>query len=183
MIEENWASKVLSFWFEELKPQDWFERKDTTDEAIRDRFAGLHQALFEEAPAMTFDGPQEALAAILVFDQFSRNIFRGQPRAFASDDLALAIARKALDRGDDMRVAEERRLFCYMPFMHAENLSDQERCVALTSALPGDLVKYAKEHRDIIASFGRFPHRNRALGRQTTKAEEAFLSGHEGFGQ
>jgi uncharacterized protein (DUF924 family) len=183
LIEKDWAKKVLSFWFEELKPEDWFQRKDATDAAIRSRFADLHRSLFQAAPSMPFDDADTALAAILVFDQFSRNMFRGEARAFATDDLALLIARRAVERGFDSEAPAERRRFFYMPFMHSENAADQERCVALFSALPGDTVKYAREHRDIVARFGRFPHRNRVLGREDTPAEHAFLSEHKGFGQ
>jgi uncharacterized protein (DUF924 family) len=182
-MRENWAEDVLRFWFEELTPDDWFEKKDATDEAIGSRFAALHEALKASAASMSFDGPGEALAAVLVFDQFPRNMFRGQARAFATDDMAAAIARKAVERGFDQQVPAQRRLFFYMPLMHAENLADQEHCVSLISALPGDTLKYAKEHRDIIARFGRFPHRNKALGRESTVAEESFLSAHKGFGQ
>lgn len=180
---KEWVSEVLRFWFDELGPQGWFEKKGATDEAIRSRFSTLHEALSTTAPSTSFDSPDEALAAILVFDQFSRNMFRGQARAFATDDMAAAIARKAVERGFDMKVTEQRRLFFYMPLMHAENLADQEHCVSLISALPGDTVKYASEHRDIIARFGRFPHRNKALRRESTAAEQSFLAGHKGFGQ
>lgn len=183
LSDADWASEVLQFWFGELGPDDWFGTKPSTDETIRTRFGALYERLFRAAPSTSFDSADKALAAILVFDQFSRNMFRGQPRAFASDDLALMIARQALDRGYDAKVPEGRRIFFYMPFMHSENAADQEHCVALTAALPGDFVKYAREHRDIIASYGRFPHRNRALGRKNTRAEESFLAGHEGFGQ
>jgi uncharacterized protein (DUF924 family) len=183
LTDTDWPRKVLSFWFEEIGPDGWFEQKDETDALIRQRFGTLYESLFKAAPAMSFDTADEALAAIIVFDQFPRNMFRGQPRAFASDDIAAAIARKAVERGFDSEVAEDRRIFFYMPLMHAENLADQEHCVALTSALTTDHVKYARKHRDIIARFGRFPHRNRALGRETTEAEAAFLAGHKGFGQ
>jgi uncharacterized protein (DUF924 family) len=182
-MRDDWADEVLRFWFEELTSDDWFERKDATDEAIRSRFSTLLEALKASASSTSFDEPDQALAAILVFDQFPRNMFRGQPRAFATDDIAAAIARKAVERGFDHRVPEQRRLFFYMPLMHAENLADQEHCVSLISALPGDAVKYAREHRDIIARFGRFPHRNKALGRESTPAEESFLAEHKGFGQ
>jgi uncharacterized protein (DUF924 family) len=183
LIDTGWVEKVLAFWFDEVGPDGWFERSDETDELIRARFGTLYESLFDAAPSRSFDGAEEALAAIIVFDQFPRNMFRGQPRAFASDTIAAAIARKAVERGLDGEVAEERRIFFYMPLMHAENLADQEHCVSLTSALPNDYVKYAKRHRDIIARFGRFPHRNAVLGRDTTEAEQAFLAGHKGFGQ
>ncbi len=183
MIEENWATKVLSFWFDELRPQDWFDANDVIDETIRARFGQVHSGLAEAAPSMTFDDPQSALAAIIIFDQFSRNMFRGQPRAFATDSLALFIARDALEKGFDAAVSEQWRHFFYMPFMHSETTADQEHCVALFSALGSDNVKYAIEHRDIIARFGRFPHRNRVLGRKTTKSEQAFLSQSKSFGQ
>jgi uncharacterized protein (DUF924 family) len=182
-MPNDWADDVLRFWFDELKPDDWFERKDATDEAIRRRFLELHERLKAAVPSTDFDNPEDALAAILVFDQFPRNMFRGQARAFATDDIAAAIARRSVERGFDTAVPDARRLFFYMPLMHAENLADQEHCVSLISALPGDLVKYAREHCDIVARFGRFPHRNRALGRENTPAEQAFLSEHKGFGQ
>jgi uncharacterized protein (DUF924 family) len=183
MIDADWANDVLAFWFEELRPQDWFERSDLIDDTIRARFGQLHSALAEAAPSMTFDDPQTALAAIIVFDQFSRNMFRGEPRAFATDSLALFIARHAIEQGYDATVPEQWRHFFYMPLMHSETAADQEHCVALFAALPGDSVKYAIEHRDIIARFGRFPHRNQILGRKTTNTEQAFLAEHKGFGQ
>jgi uncharacterized protein (DUF924 family) len=183
MIEGDWATAVLSFWFEELRPEDWFERSDLVDERIRTRFGHLHSALAQAAPSMSFDDPRTALAAIIVFDQFPRNMFRGAPKAFATDSLALFIARHALEQEYDAAVPEQWRHFFYMPFMHSETAADQEHCVALFSALPGDSVKYAVEHRDIIARFGRFPHRNQVLGRKTTASEQAFLSEHKRFGQ
>ena len=119
----------------------------------------------------------------LAFEEEFINMFRDEARAFATDVLAVSIARHALDRGFDEGLTEQRKSFLYMPFMHSENVADQERCVALFSALPGDMVKYAIEHRDIVARFGRFPHRNPVLGRDATVAERAFLAGHKGFGQ
>ncbi len=181
--DEDWVSAVLAFWFDELQPKDWFETSDAVDAAIRERFGGLHERLIGEFPSMSFHDPRTALAAILVFDQFPRNMFRGQPRAFATDDLAASIARKAIEREFDAQVPEAQRIFFYMPLMHSENVADQEHCVSLCSALEGDTVKYAIEHRDIVARFGRFPHRNRALGRESTEPEKAFLAEHKGFGQ
>jgi uncharacterized protein (DUF924 family) len=115
LIEADWVPKVLGFWFEELGPDNWFETKEATDQQIRSRFGALYDSLFEAAPSMSFDSTEEALAAIIVFDQFARNMFRGKARAFASDDIAAAIARKAVERGLDQEVAEERRVFFYMP--------------------------------------------------------------------
>jgi uncharacterized protein (DUF924 family) len=111
MIEAKWAADVLSFWFEELRPQDWFERNTAVDETIRARFGSLHAALAETAPSMSFDDPKTALAAIIVFDQFSRNMFRGEPKAFATDSLALFIARSAVEREYDAAVSEQWRHF------------------------------------------------------------------------
>jgi uncharacterized protein (DUF924 family) len=182
MVRNGWVRDVLDFWFGELQPDDWFNRKDATDAAIRKRFLDLWQAFREAIPAAAFLEPDAALAATIVLDQFPRNLFRGTADAFATDPLALAVARHALHSGFDKDLPHERRSFLYMPFMHSEALDDQDRCVALF-APDSDQVKYAIDHRDIIARFGRFPHRNQALGRKSTQEELAFLSGHEGFGQ
>lgn len=183
MTARGWQQDVLRFWFEELTKDDWFEVKKENDEAIRTRFAALHRDLSIAIPAEAFLQPEAALAAVIVFDQFSRNMFRGTADAFASDRLAIAVATNALANKFDTQLAETRKRFLYMPFMHSEVLADQKRCVALFEALGADALKYAIEHRDIIERFGRFPHRNRVLGRQTTEEERAFLAGHEGFGQ
>jgi uncharacterized protein (DUF924 family) len=183
MTARGWQQDVLRFWFEELTKDDWFEVKKENDEAIRTRFAALHRDLSIAIPTEAFLQPEAALAAVIVFDQFSRNMFRGTADAFASDRLAIAVATNALANKFDTQLAETRKRFLYMPFMHSEVLADQKRCVALFEALGGDALKYAIEHRDIIERFGRFPHRNLVLGRQTTEEERAFLAGHEGFGQ
>lgn len=181
--DEDWVSAVLAFWFGELDPKDWFETSEAVDATIRARFGELHDRLVGEFTSMSFDDPRTALATILVFDQFPRNMFRGQPQAFATDDMAAAIARKAIEREFDAQVPEEQRVFFYMPLMHSENVADQEHCVSLCAALEGDYVRHAVEHRDIVARFGRFPHRNRVLGRENTEPETVFLGGHKGFGQ
>ena len=182
-IDEDWTKSVLDFWFEELQPTDWFDPDDALDEKIRARFMGLSERLGTAPSSLDASDWRTALAAILVLDQFPRNMFRRQPRAFATDNLATEIARKAVERGYDREAPEGWRPFFYMPLMHSENVADQEHCVSLCSALAGDTVKYAIEHRDIIARFGRFPHRNSVLGRESTEAEKAFLSQHKGFGQ
>jgi uncharacterized protein (DUF924 family) len=181
--EEEWVRDVLGFWFEELSPQDWFAVDKTLDDRIRTRFGALYRQLVDSIGSFRAETADRALAAILVFDQFPRNMFRGQAQAFATDDLASMIARKAIERGLDRAVPDERRVFFYLPLMHSENMADQELCVSLCSDLPGDTKKYAMEHRDIIARFGRFPHRNAALGRESTEREKDFLAEHKGYGQ
>lgn len=181
MAEENWADDVLDFWFEELGPDDWYTAKETTDAAIRRRFQDLWQAFRVAIPASALLEPDAALATTLVLDQFPRNMFRGSAEAFATDPLALAVARQALHSGFDRDLPDERKSFFYMPFMHSEALDDQKRCVSLFQ--DSEDAKYAIDHHDIIARFGRFPHRNRALGRTSSREELAFLSEHEGFGQ
>ncbi|MDN2568546.1 DUF924 domain-containing protein [Aquibium sp. A9E412] len=182
-LTADWWSPVLDFWFGELTPEDWFKSTPETDAACR-RFGPLNTRLAEGVPPAALQQPDAALAAIIVLDQIPRNIHRGRAEAFATDDKALAVARNAVDRGLDAAVAPERRAFVYMPFMHAERLAEQERCVALFTALGNETnLKFAVEHRDIIARFGRFPHRNRVLGRTSTAEEEAFLAAHAGYGQ
>jgi uncharacterized protein (DUF924 family) len=175
------SKEILAYWFGELGFEDWFTRNDETDKAIRRRFEPTWRAWRENIPAAALLDAQAALAAVIVFDQFPRNMFRGTADAFATDALALALARNALACGFEAEVEENQRSFFYMPYMHSENIADQERCVALFSGT--DSLKYAVEHRDIIARFGRFPHRNQALGRPSTEAELEFLGGHAGFGQ
>ncbi len=182
MTGNEWVQDVLRFWFEEVGPQGWFERSDDTDETIKTRFLDLWQKLGTTIPADALLQPEAALAATIALDQFPRNMFRGTARAFVTDPLALAIARNALASGFDVTAPKEWRLFFYLPFMHSESLDDQERCVELLSD-DEEQVRYAIDHRDIIARFGRFPHRNRALGRESSRDEAAFLLEHAGFGQ
>jgi len=182
--EQSWVNNVLQYWFGELTYDDWFTRKDQTDKAITERFLSLYRSVVNAVPKEAYGEPRAALAAIIVLDQFPRNMFRGKPEAFATDDLALELARNAIDRQFDAALEERMRHFLYMPFMHSEVLADQERCVSLFKSLgDGGSAKYAVEHRDIVARFGRFPHRNKTLGRESTPDELAFLSGHDGFGQ
>ncbi len=175
--EPAWVADVLRFWLEETPSEARFKRNPELDAAIRQRFAGVHQALLRappDAPALT---PRQALAAIIVLDQFSRNMFRGQPEAFAGDASALRIAKHAVATGFDRSLDKDGRLFLYLPFEHAEDLALQDRSVALIGALDDpQLDAFAVAHRDIIRRFGRFPHRNAALGRPSTVEEIAFLT-------
>ena len=179
-----WADDVLTFWFDELTWNDWFAGGSHVDDRICERFSTLHAELSASIPEAALNDPRTALAAIIVFDQFSRNLFRGTARAFATDDQALTIAKRVLDDGLDHGMSKHEKLFLYLPLEHSEALSDGERCVSLFEALGDEAgLKAAIEHRDILARFGRYPHRNKALGRESTLQEVAFLAEHKGFGQ
>ena len=183
-MSETWVDDVLNFWFKEMTPEQWFGGGEGLDDRIRSRFIDLYQELKSTISVGEVDDARTALAAIILFDQFPRNMFRGTGAAFGTDDLALGIARRAIDRQFDDEVAPEAKSFVYMPFMHSEVLADQERCVDLFKTLDAEEgLKYAIEHRDIVAQFGRFPHRNKPLGRESTDAEQAFLQSHAGYGQ
>ncbi len=168
---------VLNFWFVESKPYQWFRRDNAFDTAIKTRFGALHCAASERRLEVWRAHPVYSLSLIILLDQFSRNLYRDTPRAFAQDDHALDAAREAIRRRFDQRVDAKRRAFFYMPFMHAEHLSVQEECVELFKArLPTTMnVPFAIEHRDIIRRFGRFPHRNKVFERKSTPEEIAFL--------
>ncbi|TKT74258.1 DUF924 family protein [Aquamicrobium sp. LC103] len=183
-MEKNWVDEVLEFWFVELTPEDWYSGKGDLDDRIRDRFGPLYERLKSEIDVEAIDDPRTALAAVIVFDQFPRNMFRRSAAAFATDDMAAGVARRAVDAEFDSGLTPEQKQFLYMPFMHSEVTADQERCVDLFKTLANEEgLKYAVEHRDIVARFGRFPHRNRALGRDSTQDEIDFLKGHDGYGQ
>lgn len=167
---------VLDFWFSPTSRGNWFERSDAFDAAVAERLGPLH----DKAAAGALDGwaesPSGLLALVILLDQVPRNIHRGTPQAFASDAKALALARLAVDRGLDAEFDEDGRLFLYLPLEHSESLADQERSVALFRALGhAEYLDYAIRHRDVIARFGRFPHRNAVLGRDSTAEELAFL--------
>lgn len=168
------AAEVLTFW-KEAGRDKWFRKDAAFDAAIRGRFLDAHFAAsrgeFDDWGA-TAEG---SLALLLLLDQFPRNMFRGSGHAFATDGLARAVATRAVDAGQDLEVDESLRAFFYLPFEHSEDLDDQERSVVLCEPLGPDMLKWAVLHRDIIARFGRFPHRNACLGRETTPEEQAFL--------
>jgi uncharacterized protein (DUF924 family) len=184
MAGPEWYDEVLGFWFGELSAEAWFTRNDDVDRACRERFGHLHHQFAGTVPPAAFEQPRPALAAVVLFDQFPRNMYRGTPQAFASDRVAAQISRNALDKGFGGTMSVDEKQFLFMPLMHSEVLADQERCVMLFKTLGNDeALRYAEEHRDIIAKFGRFPHRNRALGRENSEAETEFLAQHAGFGQ
>jgi uncharacterized protein (DUF924 family) len=169
----DWRSDVLKFWFG-LEPERWWKADPELDDEIRRRFLKLW-ADQRELPAASFlDDPLTALAGVILFDQFPRNMFRGHAEQFATDPLALAIARAAVDRKLDDQLEPRERGFLYMPFQHSEDLADQRRSVGLFTALGDDyLLGYAQKHRDIVERFGRFPHRNAILGRAPRSDEVA----------
>lgn len=170
--------EILSFWFEAIPEKMHYANDPAFDAAIRERFEELWRQ-GREGELSTWDESAEgALALVILFDQFPRNMFRGSGEAFATDAQALAVAKRAVARDFDKQVGEERQSFFYMPFMHSENLDDQEECIRLFRDRKGSDVgedSYAMRHRNAVARFGRFPARNKALGRETTEEEAAFL--------
>ena len=170
--------EVLEFWITEIGPEGWFNGGDRVDMACRDRFVDLWQAAHDGGLDHWVDGPTGTLAYLILTDQFPRNMFRGEARAFATDFRARAAARRAVAMGWDLEVPEPERTFFYLPFEHSENLADQDWSVELYAARmveDDDFLLHARAHREIIARFGRFPFRNAALGRSTTPDEQAFL--------
>lgn len=182
------AGEVLDFWFgREGDPEygqfrnEWFRKDPDFDARVTEQFADL----YEEAAAGSLDGWRDdaasCLALVIVLDQFPRNMFRGDGRTHAEDDRALEASRYAVEHALDRELPAFQRMFLYMPFMHSESVEDQRRSVELFERLAGeegapDVVSYAVAHRDIVEQFGRFPHRNEILGRETTPEEAVFLT-------
>ena len=166
---------VVGFW-RLAGPQKWFAKSRAFDQAIALRFEASHFAAARGEHDGWLVTPEGALGLLILLDQFPRNLFRDSAHAFATDGKALAVARHAIGEGFDQEIEPELRPFVYMPLMHSETLADQEACVVLFEALGAKSnLEFAIIHRDIIARFGRFPHRNAVLGRATTPAEQAFL--------
>jgi uncharacterized protein (DUF924 family) len=168
-------AEIVAFW-REAGPDKWFDQDSDFDRAITSRFLATHEAAARGELASFEAIPEGTLALLLLLDQFPRNMFRDSARAFATDAMAREVADRAIARGFDRMTDKTMRSFFYLPFMHSELLADQHRCVELYAAL-GDpeQTKWAMLHRDVIAKFGRFPHRNHATGRETTEAEREFL--------
>jgi uncharacterized protein (DUF924 family) len=165
--------EILDFWFVRGW-DDWWQADPELDAEIRKRFETLWQEQRENVPEHFLGSAEEALAAVLLFDQFPRNMFRGQADQFSTDPLALAIARGAIERGHDDGMTPAQRGFLYMPFEHSEDLRDQRQSLLLFTALGNaEHLRYARLHYEVIERFGRFPHRNAMLGRKPTALEEA----------
>lgn len=182
MLADGWEKEVLEFWFQELKPEHWYKKDDELDRTIVERFGALHETVAGTDNSVLTARRETALAAIIVLDQFARNMFRGSPKSFAGDAKARALANAALEAGYDADMNASEKQFTYMPFMHSETLADQNRSVALFETLGNENnLKYARLHRDPIRQFGQFPHRNAIFGRPTSPAEQAWIDEQGGF--
>lgn len=169
---------ILRFWFEELASEQWFRPSDALDERCRRRFAAAHGRAARGGLDEGRETPFGCVALCLLLDQIPRNVFRGTPRAFATDTLALAITRHAVARGFDLdaSLGDAHRQFLYMPLMHSEDIADQRESLRLGGRIStGAFGEYARRHFEIVERFGRFPHRNAILGRDSTPEESAFL--------
>ncbi len=170
--------EVISFWFEETMPQQWFQKSESFDTEIRERFLVTYEMAKKDLCA---DWTREAdgiLALCLVLDQFPRNMFRESPKAFETDAKILLIVKEALHKGYDALLNPVKRKFMYMPFMHSENLADQKKSASLFETMKNDdplTYEYALKHMEVIEKFGRFPHRNAVLGRESTEGEMDYL--------
>lgn len=174
---------ILRFWFSDRVKKQWFKSTDAFDAEIRKTFETVAMGVAAEQATQNpehdweIKSPQAHLALIIALDQFPRNMYRDTPAAFAWDEFALAAAKRMVARRTDFLLPQDHRPFVYMPFMHSEDLSDQDECVRLCEARLDELntLKFAHIHRDIIMRFGRFPHRNKIIGRESLLEEQEFL--------
>lgn len=176
--------EILSFWLDEVGEDNWYAVEDALDAEIRDRFFDTWQAACEGRFSLWLTYPSGALAYIILTDQFPRNMFRGEGRAFSSDRAALAAAKSSIHKGWDLKIDPPARQFFYLPMMHSENLIDQDRCVRLMcERMPktSDNLLHARAHRKVIRDFGRFPYRNEALDRTFTALEKSYVE-NGGYG-
>lgn len=178
--------EILSFWLDDVGPKGWYEQDEALDARIRDRFLETWTSAMDGRYSLWLTYASGALAYIILTDQFSRNMFRGDAKAFSSDRIALAAAKSSISKGWDLRIDEPARQFFYLPLMHSENLCDQDRCVRLMhERMPegGESnLLHARAHREVIRKFGRFPYRNAALHRPDTAAEQIYVSAG-GYGE
>ncbi|MDQ0740059.1 DUF924 family protein [Pseudomonas sp. W4I3] len=168
------AEAVIEFW-KQAGPKRWFAKDDRFDTLFRDTFYTAHLQAARRELEDWLESPYGALALLILLDQYPRNAFRGTAHMFATDPLARLYARRMVDAGLDALIEPELRAFCYLPFEHSEDLEDQQRSIALNQLLDASTYHWAKEHARIIERFGRFPHRNAVLGRETIPAEQIFL--------
>ncbi|WP_439107824.1 DUF924 family protein [Congregibacter sp.] len=176
------ADAVLDFWFEEAGAKRWFKQSDAFDALCRERFLPTLEAARLGECWEWRSTPEGRCAEVIVLDQFSRNLFREGPRAYAQDGIALVLAQEAVARGDDLRMSDDQRYFSYMPYMHSESLAVHKEGLRLFEALGnGDALRYAIAHEKVIAEFGRYPTRNADLGRTSTAEEEQYLANRKGW--
>lgn len=166
--------RVVRFW-REAGYKHWFGSDADFDRVFRDHFLGAHMAAARRELDARLDTAEGCLGLLILLDQFPRNAFRGCAHMYATDALALFVARHLLERGFDREFDQDMRAFCYLPFEHSEDMADQRRSLELFNTLGGSYPEYAKVHAEIIERFGRFPHRNRELGRKTTPEEQKYL--------
>jgi uncharacterized protein (DUF924 family) len=176
------SQSIIDFWFSERVRPLWFNSTPEFDEELRKQYADLYQDAKADKLKGWEDSAEGCLALVIILDQFPLNMFRGQPESFATEAKAVHVARQAVTQGLDMQLESQYRVFLYMPFMHSENMADQDLAVELfdKSGLSNNL-RFAHHHRDIVRRFGRFPHRNVILGRQSTAQELAYLASDEAF--
>lgn len=180
------SEQVLDFWLDRVGPDGWYAADDAVDAEIREKFLSTWEAARDGGLSLWLTYPSGALAYLILTDQFSRNMFRGSDQAFALDAISLAVAKRAICKGWDLKIDAPARQFFYLPMMHSENLCDQDRCIRLmVERLPqageGNLI-HAQAHREVIRQFGRFPYRNAALGRTDTRSELEYAdAGGYGF--
>ena len=181
MVEPDWVNEVLHFWFDELGTAHWFAMREDVDAQICDRFLALHERIVADDGSIAM-AQRPLLAAVIVLDQFSRNMFRGAPRAFAADPIARRLSRIAIEQGFDVAMKEQERLFLYLPFEHSENREDQALAVELIARLGDEeWTRDAVAHKAVIDRFGRFPHRNAILNRHSAADEAALLKESKGW--
>jgi uncharacterized protein (DUF924 family) len=181
IVEPAWVTEVLHFWFDELGEAHWFAKKENIDAQIRARFLPLHERVVAHDGSIATT-QRALLAAVIVLDQFSRNLFRGTPRAFAADPVARQLSRTAIKQGFDVAMKEQERLFLYMPLEHSEDRDDQALSVKLMASLGNpEWTRFAIAHKAIIDRFGRFPHRNAILNRHSCADEVALLKEPNGW--
>ena len=171
---------VITFWFETSTPKQWYSKDDAYDEQIKRDFLDTYWQVVRGECSSWRDNPEGRLAEIIVLDQFSRNMFRGEAQSFMYDPLALALAQGMVRDGDDKKLAATHRSFAYMPYMHSESKVVHEEALLLFQSLDGN-AEYEVKHKKIIDTFGRYPHRNEILGRSSTPQELEFLKSNSGF--
>ncbi len=175
---------IINFWFEETKPQQWFQVNPEYDELVRSKFIEIYELARQGGLDDWKNDADGVLCLCLLFDQFPRNMFRGTPQAFATDEQGLLVAKYAISKGLDQVITPDRRRFVYLPFEHSEHLTDQKKSLDLFGVMKHEYplsYEYAVRHYDVIEKYGRFPHRNNILGRENTLEEDIYLS-QEGSG-